>query len=72
MKATTQPAKFQPIVLTLETEAEAKAIFAVLNHAKLTQILGIADSPYPGKIGFPEYLDTATVPLHAALNKALK
>lgn len=57
MKATTQPAKFQPIVLTLETEEEAKAIYAVLNNPKLCDILGIGDLPSPISLGFPDMCD---------------
>jgi len=70
MKATTQPAKFQPIVLTLETEEEAKAIFAVLNHIPLRRILGIDRLPAPSSMGFPEDLHNEA--LHGKITKALK
>ena len=45
MKATIQPTKFQPIVLTLETEEEAKAIFAAIDNKPLSSLLGIGHLP---------------------------
>ena len=53
MKATQEPAvpAFRPITLTLETQAEVDAIFAVLNHRRYAKALGMdaqymALSPY--------------------------
>ena len=51
MKAT-----IQPIVLTLETEEEAKAIYAVLNNVSLGRALGFPDSLSPRSIGLSESL----------------
>jgi len=42
-RATPVPA-FVPVILTLESQAEVDAIYSVLNHVILSQILGIGDS----------------------------
>jgi len=70
MKAETGKPSFLPIVLTLETEAEAKAIYAVLNHVRLCKILGIDDDVLPSDIGMPMTL--ADSALQARISAALK
>ena len=70
MKATIQKPAFSPIILTLETEAEAKAIYAVLNNVKLGQALGFPGDFSPRKVGLPE--DLYDQPTHTKVCAALK
>jgi len=44
MKAKRDEQPFQPVNLILESQAEVGAIYAVLNHEKLCEALGL---PYP-------------------------
>lgn len=47
MKATQAPAKkppFRPVTLTLQSQHEVNAIFAVLNHATLCRALGLRNN----------------------------
>ena len=73
MKATIQKPAFSPITLTLETEAEANAIYAVLYHPKLSEILGIGDLPSPLAMGFSEDMENFdTRKIHEDITSNLK
>jgi len=49
MKIEPQKTTFNPIVLTLETPEEVAAIFSLVNHPTLTDIVG-APSAWAGRI----------------------
>lgn len=67
MKASRNPKAFAPVILTLETQAEVDAIYAVLNHARLCDALGF-ESEY--KHLFP-FKSVEADNIHIKINKLL-
>lgn len=69
MRATKIDLKFVPVSLVLETQAEVDAIFAVLNHTRLCDLLKLDCSDF-------QVLDPFKTKqadrLHEAINKALQ
>lgn len=68
MKASRKPNEFSPVYLTLETQAEVDAIYAVLDHAKLGDALGFTDQ-YKALQPFKSY---ETEKFHVKINGIFK
>lgn len=68
MKASRNPNEFIPVCLTLETQAEVDAIYAVLNHSKLCDVFGF-DSEYKQ---LEPYSTDAVNEFHQKINKIIK
>lgn len=46
MKACRVDTLFRPVTLTLESQAEVDAVFAVLNHTQVCEALGIGENDF--------------------------
>lgn len=71
MKATrnTPEPKFEPVILTLETQAEVDAIYAVINHSSISDAIGLGDC----EIGILKpFRSMRAAVLHGALNNLIK
>jgi hypothetical protein len=66
MKAQQQADQFKPVTLTLETQAEVDAIFAVLNNSSVRQALEFEQDTY--KVLHP-YSTANYNKFHQALNE---
>ncbi len=70
MKAEQEKPDFKPVVLTLETQAEVDAIYAVLNNQPLCDILGFNNDEFECLKEYRNY--SACKKMHQNILSALK
>lgn len=72
MKAERVAPAFIPVTVTLESQAEVDALYALLNHAHVSAAVGLHHSGQQWEAVQPFCNKTNCVVLHAELNKILK